>query len=61
MATGDKRTGKKNGLGDSRNYVQITDETEQKCVGKKFQTILENSIDIRSESYRHQINCLIKW
>ena len=60
MATGDKRTGKKKyGLGGSRNYGQITDEMEQKCVDNKFQKILENSTDIRSESYWHQINHLI--
>ena len=27
---------KKYGLGVSRNYGQITDEMEQKCVGKNF-------------------------
>ena len=40
MATGDKRTDKKKyGFGGSRNYGQITDEMEQKCVGKKFKQI----------------------
>merc|ERR1712059_218615 len=34
---------------------------EQKCVGKKFQKILENSTNIRSESYWHQINRLNAW
>ena len=29
--------------------------------GNKFQTILENSTDIRSESYWHQINPLVAW
>ena len=50
MATGDKRTGqKKYGFGGSRNYRQIMDEMEQKCVGKKCQQILENSTDIQTE------------
>ena len=52
---------KKYGFGGSRNYGRITEETEQKCVEKIFQTILENSTDIRSESYWHQINCLVEW
>ena len=34
---------------------------EKKCVETKFHKILENSTNIRSESYWHQINRLIEW
>ena len=64
MVTGDKRTGQKKILfGGSRHYGQITDEngwiTAQPSK-KKNQKILENSTDIRSESYWHQINCHVE-
>ena len=51
-------------FGGSGHYGQITDERDihmDKCVENKFQKILENSTNIRSESYWHQINCLVKW
>ena len=64
MVTGDKRTGTKKILFDSTgHYGRITDERDRhmdKCVKNKVQQILENSTDIRSESYWHQINCLVK-
>ena len=55
MLTGDKRQVMKKyslGLaGLSYNYLQFN------CLKIFF----ENSTDIRSESYWHQINCLVEW
>ena len=59
MATGDKRTGpKKYDLA----IVGITDELRMNGAKmcQQFSKILENSTDIRSESYWHQINCLVE-
>ena len=56
MVTGDNRTGpKKYGLA----VVGIMDELWTNGA-KMCQQILENYNDIRSESYWHQINCLVE-
>ena len=61
MVTGDRRTGPKK---YSLVVTGITDKLRtnraKKCGKKKINKIIDNSTDIRSESYWHKINYFVE-